>query len=75
MTEIMPTQKPIDVIKHLIRTFTDEGEVVIDPCAGSGVTLKAAAELGRRAYSFEIKKDFVKDSYNKILTNIQPNLF
>ena len=74
-TKIHPTQKPIDVIKHLIRTFTDEGEVVIDPCAGSGVTLKAAAELGRRAYGFEIKKDFVKDSYNKILTNIQPNLF
>jgi len=73
--KIHPTQKPIDVIKHLIRTFTDEGEVVIDPCAGSGVTLKAAAELGRRAYGFEIKKDFVKDSYNKILTNIQPNLF
>lgn len=73
--KIHPTQKPIGVIKHLIRTFTDEGEVVIDPCAGSGVTLKAAAELGRRAYGFEIKKDFVKDSYNKILTNIQPNLF
>lgn len=73
--KIHPTQKPIDVIKHLIRTFTDEGEVVIDPCAGSGVTLKAAAELERRAYGFEIKKDFVKDSYNKILTNIQPNLF
>ena len=73
--KIHPTQKPIDVIKHLIRTFTDEGEVVIDPCAGSGVTLKAAAELGRRAYGFEIKKDFVKDSYNKILTKIQPNLF
>lgn len=73
--KIHPTQKPIDVIKHLIRTFTDEGEVVIDPCAGSGVTLKAAVELGRRAYGFEIKKDFVKDSYNKILTNIQPNLF
>lgn len=73
--KIHPTQKPIGVIKHLIRTFTDEGEVVIDPCAGSGVTLKAAVELGRRAYGFEIKKDFVKDSYNKILTNIQPNLF
>lgn len=73
--KIHPTQKPIAVIKHLIRLFTDEGETVIDPCAGSGVTLKAAAELNRNAYGFEIKKEFVKESKEKILSGIQPNLF
>ena len=73
--KIHPTQKPIAVIKHLIRLFTDEGETVIDPCAGSGVTLKAAAELNRNAYGFEIKKEFVKESKEKILSSIQPNLF
>lgn len=73
--KIHPTQKPISVIKHLIRLFTNEGETVIDPCAGSGVTLKAAAELNRNAYGFEIKKEFVKESKEKILSSIQPNLF
>ncbi|MCV5997863.1 DNA methyltransferase, partial [Enterococcus faecalis] len=48
--KIHPTQKPIPVIKRLIEIFTDYGDVVIDPCAGSGSTLRAAAELNRNAY-------------------------
>ena len=55
---IHPTQKPIGLLKRLIEIFTDEGDVVIDPCAGSGSTLVAALELKRKAYGFEIKKDF-----------------
>ena len=47
---------------------------MIDPCAGSAVVLRAAAELGRRAYGFEIKKEYVKLANEKILTNIQPEL-
>jgi len=53
-----PTQKPISVLKKLIETFTDEGDVVIDPCAGSGSTLRAAYELKRNSYGFEIEKEF-----------------
>lgn len=45
-------------IKRLIEIFTDPGDVVIDPCAGSGTTLRAAAEFGRSAYGFEISKEF-----------------
>ena len=71
---IHPTQKPIQLIKKFIELFTDPGEVVIDPCAGSAVVLRAAAELGRRAYGFEIKKEYVKLANEKILTNIQPEL-
>ena len=58
--KIHPTQKSIHVIDFLIRTFTDVGDVVIDPCAGSGVTLLAAEQLGRKSYGFEIKKEYVK---------------
>jgi site-specific DNA-methyltransferase (adenine-specific) len=58
--KIHPTQKPKEVLKNLIKIFTDPGDVVIDPCAGSGSTLVAAQELKRRAYGFEIKKDFYK---------------
>lgn len=58
--KIHPTQKPVGLLKKLIRLFTDEGEVVIDPVAGSGTTLVAAIELDRKAYGFEIKKDYFK---------------
>ena len=42
----------------MIEIFTDEGDVVIDPVAGSGSTLVAAIRLNRRAYGFEIEKEF-----------------
>ena len=59
--KIHPTQKPVNVLKKLIEIFTDEGDVVIDPVAGSASTLRACAEMNRSCYGFEIKKDF----YNK----------
>jgi len=60
--KIHPTQKPIKVLKNLIEIFTDEGDVVIDPVAGSGSTLVAGLELKRKVYGFEIKKDFYKSA-------------
>ena len=56
--KLHPTQKPVGLLKRLIELFTDEGEVVIDPCAGSGSSLVAAIELNRKAYGFEIDKEF-----------------
>lgn len=64
--KIHPTQKSIHVMRNLIEIFTDIGDVVIDPTAGSGVTLLAAEQLGRKAYGFEIKKDFCKGFYEEI---------
>lgn len=58
--KIHPTQKPVKLLERLIRLFTDEGDVVIDPVAGSGSTLLAAINCNRRAYGFEIKKDFYR---------------
>jgi len=73
--KIHPTQKPINVLKRLIEIFTDKGDVVIDPVAGSAVTLKAAVELGRSAYGFEIKKDFYKLANERILNSFTQSLF
>lgn len=67
--KIHPTQKPIDLLKRLIEIFTDKGDVVIDPCAGSGSTLIAAENCGRKSYGFEIKKDFFKDATRLIEAN------
>ena len=72
--KIHPTQKPIPLLERLIRIFTDENDVVIDPCAGSGTTLRAAANLNRRAYGFEIKKNFYKDATEKMLRITEPKL-
>ena len=68
--KIHPTQKPVGLLKRLIEIFTDEGDVVIDPVAGSGSTLRAAAELSRSAYGVEIKKDFCKAAKEQMLKNI-----
>ena len=75
--KIHPTQKPVNLLKELIQIFTDEGDVVIDPVAGSGSTLRACAELNRNCYGFEIKKNFYKDAKEKMLSNItvQKSLF
>lgn len=73
--KVHPTQKPVPLLEELIRIFTDENDVVIDPCAGSGSTLRAAAQINRRAYGFEIKKDFFKQAQKYVLKTIQPSLF
>lgn len=65
--KIHPTQKPINVLARLIEIFTDEGDVVIDPCCGSGSTLRACAELNRKAFGFEISKEFYNKAKNEML--------
>ena len=65
--KIHPAQKPVNTIKQLIEICTDEGDVVIDPCCGSGSTLRAAAELGRNAYGFEVSRDFYKRAKEEML--------
>ena len=65
--KIHPTQKPVNVLKRLIEIFTDEGDVVIDPCAGSASTLRAAHELNRKAYGFEVSRKFYTDAKQKML--------
>lgn len=68
--KIHPTQKPVNVLKKLIEIFTDPGETVIDPCCGSGSTLRAASELGRNAFGFEIDRNFYRKAKEKMLCNI-----
>jgi len=60
--KIHPTQKSVPLLERLIRIFTDEGDVVIDPVAGSGTTILAAMNCNRSAYGFEIKKPFFNEA-------------
>ena len=73
--KIHPTQKPIKVLKRLIEIFTDEGDTVIDPVAGSGSTLRACMELNRNCYGFEIDKNFYKMAKEQMLNVQQQMLF
>lgn len=64
--KIHPTQKPVILLKELIQIFTDKGDVVIDPVSGSGSTLRAALELDRIAYGFEIDRNFYSKSKDEM---------
>lgn len=68
--KIHPTQKPVGVLKELIEIFTDKGDVVIDPCAGSGSTLRACMELERDSYGFEISKEFYQKAKDEMLSYV-----
>lgn len=68
--KIHPTQKPVNLLRRLIEVFTDDGDVVIDPVAGSGTTLRAAYELGRSSYGFEVDINFYKEAKSKMLNNL-----
>lgn len=65
--KIHPAQKPVAVLKKLIEIFTDPGDVVIDPCCGSGSTLRAEKELGRSSFGFEIDRNFFQRARDEML--------
>lgn len=75
MRRTHPTQKPLALLRMFIELFTDVDDVVIDPTAGSGSSLVAAASLGRKAYGFEIKKDFYREACDNLKHFIQPDMF
>ena len=58
-----------------VELFNDPNDVIIDPCAGSGSTLRAAMNCNRRAYGFEIKKDFCKQANEKMLRVAECKMF
>ena len=72
--KIHPTQKPVKVLKKLIETFTDPGDVVIDPCFGSGTTARAALETGRHFYGFEINKEYYRRAKEEMIVLPEENI-
>ena len=53
-----PTEKPLNLMRYLVRVSTNPGDTVLDPCAGSGTTLLAAAQEGRRAVGIELDRAY-----------------
>ena len=56
--QIHPTQQPVELLRYLIRTYTNEGELVLDNCAGSGTTCVAAIKENRHYIGFELNEEY-----------------
>lgn len=61
-----PTQKPVTLFEYLIQTYTNEGEVVLDNCIGSGTTAVAAINTGRQFIGIEQEAEYVEIANNRI---------
>ena len=68
---VHPTQKPVALMEYLIKTYTNEGETVLDFCMGSGTTGVAAKNLGRNFIGIELDPDYFKIAQERI-ENAQP---
>lgn len=64
---VHPTQKPIDLLEYLIKTYTNEGMTVLDNTMGSGSTGVAAVNLNRNFIGMELDKDYFKIAQERIL--------
>lgn len=60
------TQKPVPLLEYLIRTYTNEGETVLDNCMGSGSTGVAAKNLNRNFYGIELNEHYFEIAKNRI---------
>ena len=72
-TRFHPTQKPVALIEYLIKTYTNEGETILDNCMGSGTTAVAAIRTKRNFIGFELQKEYF-DIANKRIKDEQQQL-
>lgn len=61
-----PTQKPVELISYLVRTYTNEGDLVLDNCMGSGTTAIACIRENRNFIGFELDKEYFEKATNRI---------
>ena len=61
-----PTQKPVDLIRYLVLTYTNEGDTVLDTCMGSGTTAIACIKEKRHFIGFELNKDYYDKAMKRI---------
>jgi hypothetical protein len=67
-----PTQKPLRLVSKLVNLFTDPGDLILDPFAGSGTTLRAAKDLGRRAIGIEKEERYCEIAAKRLSQEVLP---
>ncbi|MCF2668859.1 DNA-methyltransferase [Faecalicatena contorta] len=65
-----PTQKPIALFEWLIRTYTNPGDLVVDPCMGSGTTALAAIRTGRKFLGYEKEPEYYEKAKARIIEEV-----
>lgn len=65
-SNLHPTQKPLLLMEELVKTFTNEGDLILDNCMGSGTTGVAALTLNRRFIGIELNKDYFEIAKTRI---------
>lgn len=73
-----PTQKPVELFEYLIKTYTNEGDLILDNCAGSGTTAIACLNTNRQFIVMEKEQkyyDIIQQRVNKFYENKQQRLF
>ena len=65
-----PTQKPLTLMTELVSLFTDPGETILDPLMGSGTTLRAAKDLGRKAIGIEIEERYCEIAAKRLAQEV-----
>ena len=63
---IHPTQKPVDLLRYLVLTYTNEGDTVLDNCMGSGTTAIACIKEKRHFIGFELNKEYFDKACKRI---------
>ena len=61
-----PTQKPVELFEYLVKTYTDEGAIVLDNCMGSGTAAVACQNTGRNFIGMEIEKEYFQVAQKRI---------
>ena len=61
-----PTQKPVELFEYLIKTYTNENEIILDNCIGSGTTAVACLKTNRKWIGFEISQEYVNTALKRI---------
>ena len=69
-----PTQKPVALFEYLIKTYTNEGDLVLDNCVGSGTTLVACQNLNRRGLGIELEEKYCIVSKDRLTDNYNNNI-
>ena len=61
-----PTQKPVELFKYLIETYSNEGDIILDSCIGAGTTALAAIQSGRHYVGIELEEKYVSITNQRI---------
>ena len=77
--QVHPTQKPVELLEWLIRSYSDEGDTVLDNTMGSGSTMVACANTNRKGIGIEKNEKYFEISKNRVEKALEeknkPNLF